>query len=96
MKYFKNSQNKLFINPIVANHSGLVEIQHSEFMVLAHPPIPEKTIQQKIDDLENSITERNKREYSKGINEPTNERFFYSTEKIDGIDAEIVLLRAEL
>lgn len=53
-------------------------------------------IQEQIETLENSITERNKREYVKGLKYPTDERFFYSTKKIDKVDADIELLRAEL
>jgi len=63
------------------------------------PATPEQRksgIKQKIVTLESSITERNKREYVKGLKYPTDERFFYSTKKIDKVDADIELLRAEL
>ncbi|MBL4795943.1 MAG: hypothetical protein JKY50_00865 [Oleispira sp.] len=49
---------------------------------------PEKTIQQQIDDLENSVTKRNYREFVLG-----NQK---SIDKISKVEADIELLRAEL
>lgn len=63
------------------------------------PATPEQIkddIKQKIRNLESSITERNKREYVKGLKYPADERFFYSVKKVDKVDADIELLRAEL
>ena len=48
----------------------------------------EKSTQQKIDELENSVTPRNYREFVMGVQ--------YSIDKINKVDADIELLRAEL
>lgn len=31
MKYYKNAQNELFVNPIISNHTGLTKITEQEF-----------------------------------------------------------------
>jgi len=38
MKYYKNINNEIFEDPILANHTGLVEITESEFLAIANPP----------------------------------------------------------
>ena len=38
MKYYKDTNNETFIDPILANHTGLVEITSEEFQALANPP----------------------------------------------------------
>ena len=38
MKYYKNTNNEVFVDPILANHTGLVEITESEFLAIANPP----------------------------------------------------------
>ena len=43
MKYYKNTNNETFVDPILANHTGLVEITESEFLAIANPP---KTVEQ--------------------------------------------------
>ena len=48
MKYYKNTNNETFVDPILANHTGLVEITESEFLAIANPP---KTPEQLIDDM---------------------------------------------
>ena len=48
MKYYKNTDNKTFVDPILANHTGLVEITKTEFLAIANPP---KTPEQLIDDM---------------------------------------------
>ncbi len=68
--------------------SGMVEMTDAELDAHKNPPIPERTIQQKIDDLENSVTPRNYREFVLGVQ--------YSIDKINKVDAAIELLRAEL
>lgn len=100
MIYYKDKQNKVFGFEADGSQNNLVtadmvKINADEVAELTSMPETEKTIQQKIVDLENSITERNKREYVKGLKYPTDERFFYSVKKIDKIDADIELLRAE-
>jgi hypothetical protein len=60
----------------------------SEVQAHINPPIPEKTIQQQIDELENSVTPRNYREFVLGVQ--------YSIDKINKVDADIELLRAKL
>ena len=38
MRYYKNVNNETFVDPILANHNGLVEITESEFLAIANPP----------------------------------------------------------
>ena len=45
MKYYKNTDNKAFVDPILANHTGLVEITESEFLAIANPPKTAEQIQ---------------------------------------------------
>ena len=72
---------------------GMFEMTAAEVELHKNPPAPEKSIQDKIDDLENSVTKRNYREYLKGIREPSNPDYKYSTDKIDKVDTEITKLR---
>jgi len=51
-------------------------------------PVIEKTIQEKINELEKSVTKRNYREFVMGNQ--------YSIDKINQVDADIVILRAKL
>jgi len=37
MKYFKDAENELYIDPIVAKHIGLVEITEAEFNAIKAP-----------------------------------------------------------
>lgn len=37
MQYYKNTQGELFVDPILQNHKGLIEITEAEFMLLANP-----------------------------------------------------------
>ena len=41
MKYYKDKSNQLFVNPIVANHTGLVEITKAEFDTMLLPTFSE-------------------------------------------------------
>ena len=44
MKYYKNSEDDLFVDPIVENHEGLVEIDKQEFdeiLAVKNTPAPE-------------------------------------------------------
>ena len=45
MKYYKNTNNETFVDPILANHTGLVEITESEFLAIANPPKTAEQIQ---------------------------------------------------
>ena len=101
MKYFK-VKNGIVIQVICNPRKGFTETNENvvpgmlfDSGVFTTPEPEPKSIQRQIVDLENSITERNKREYVKGLKYPTDERFFYSVKKIDKIDADIELLRAE-
>jgi len=101
MKYYRNKNNEVYAFELDGSQDQLIKpdmiaMTASEVEAHAIPPVYEKTIQQQIDELEGSITERNKREYVKGLKYPTDERFFYSVKKIDKVDADIELLRAEL
>ena len=45
MKYFKNKQNELFVDPIVENHTGLEELTKEEFdtqLVINNTPTQEQ------------------------------------------------------
>ena len=55
--------------------------------------LKQQEVQTQIDDLENSVTKRNYREYLKWIRDPANPDYKYSTDKIDKVDAEITKLR---
>jgi len=41
MKYYKDKNNQLFVDPIVANHTGLVEITKAEFDTMIAPTFSE-------------------------------------------------------
>jgi len=56
--------------------------------VFTSPAPEDKSIQQQIDDLENSVTKRNYREFVMGNQ--------YSIDKINQVEADIVILRAKL
>ena len=75
---------------------GMVALTDDELSDHLRPVELAKTTQEQIDDLENSVTKRNYREYLKGIKNPGDVRFVKSTKMIDEIDAEIELLRAKL
>lgn len=49
MKYYKNQNNELFVDPIVENHVGLVEITKAEFdaqLEINNAPTPEQQLEQ--------------------------------------------------
>jgi hypothetical protein len=50
MKYYKDAQNNLFVDPIVSNHVGLAEIDKDEFDEIISRP-KEKTIDELKDDI---------------------------------------------
>ena len=102
MKYFK-VENGIVVQVICNPREGFTETNENvvpgmlfDSGVFTTPEPEPKPIQHKIDELESTITERNKREYVKGLKYPTDERFFYSTKKVDKVDADIELLRVEL
>ena len=54
MKYFKNKNNELFIDPILANHTDLTEITEAEFneqLAINNTPTPEQLDAQRIAEL---------------------------------------------
>lgn len=49
MKYYKDNENNLYVDPILENHVGLVEIQEDEFKELLElklKPTPEQLVTQ--------------------------------------------------
>ena len=51
MKYFKNKQNELYVDPIVEKHIGLEELTKEEFdtqLVINNTPTPEQVLQESI------------------------------------------------
>lgn len=51
MKYYKNSKNQLFANPILANHEDLTEITKEEFEQLVqaiNTPTAEQLLEQQL------------------------------------------------
>ena len=99
MKYFK-SENGIVIQVICNPREGFIETEDNVVPgmlfngeTFTNPEPQGETVQQQIDDLENSVTKRNYREYLKGIREPTNPDYKYSTDKIDKVDAQINALR---
>ena len=58
MKYYKNAENELFVDPIVENHEGLVEIDKQEFdeiLEIINTPTPEEVTQQRISELKGKL-----------------------------------------
>ena len=46
MKYYKDTNNNIYADPILANHTGLVEITESEFLAIANPPKTAEQLQE--------------------------------------------------
>ena len=99
MKYFK-VENGIVIQVICNPREGFTITEDNvvpgmlfDGEVFTTPNPEGESIQDQIDELENSVTKRNYREYLKGIREPTNPDYKYSTDKIDKVDAEITRLR---
>ena len=44
-RHYKNINGEVLRNPILANHTGLVEITESEFLAIANPPKTAEQIQ---------------------------------------------------
>jgi len=90
MKHYKNEKGEVFAFESDGSQDHLI----SSSMVKMTPeevelkPVIIKTIQQQIDELEGSVTPRNYREFVLGVK--------YSIDKINKVDADIELLRAEL
>ena len=95
MKYYKDNAGNVSAFELDGSQDHLITdkmVKMTEAEEVAHRN-PDKTIQEQITELEGSVTPRNYREYLKGIRDPGNADYKYSTDKIDRIDAEIETLR---
>lgn len=58
MKYFKNTDNELFINPIVKNHIGLIELTKEEFdtqLELNNKPTDAQILEAKVNEYKSYL-----------------------------------------
>ena len=86
-RHYKNATDELFVNPILSNHSGLIEITEAEFndiVTLKNTPA-EKTPYQLMSELEATRTPRREREARLGL--------AGAQQWLDDLDAEIEALR---
>lgn len=54
MKYYKNTNNELLVDPILANHPGLIEVTEAEFneeLAINNTPTQEQLDAQRIAEL---------------------------------------------
>jgi len=61
-KYYKDKSNQLFVDPIVENHTGLVEITKAEFDAMIAPTFSELQIA-KINEIKQAFTTATKSGY---------------------------------
>ena len=92
MKYYKNEAGEVFAFSSDGSQDAFIgedlkALSPSEIDDVLNPQA-DKTIQQQIEELENSVTKRNYREFVMGNQ--------VSIKKINEVDAAIELLRAEL
>ena len=62
MRYYKNAQNELFVNPILSKHEGLIEITQQEFdaqLAINNAPAPMTPLQFRNNALANIAWTRN-------------------------------------
>lgn len=58
MKYYKNTNNELFIDPIVKNHIGLIELTKEEFdaqLELNNKPTDAQILEAKINEYKSYL-----------------------------------------
>ena len=93
MKYFKSAKGAVsaYNEDGSQDHlikDGMVEMTAQEVEAHINPVPAEKSIQDQIEDLENTVTPRNYREFVMGNQ--------YSIDKINKVEADIAILRAKL
>lgn len=90
MNYYKNENGDLFVNPILANHAGLIKITENDFneLVTIKNTPADKTPYETMAELESTRTPRREREARMGVTG--------AQQWLDDLDLEIEDLRPEL
>ena len=99
MKYFKDEAGNLYVDPIVENHKGLIEVDATEFSSLVeikNTPTQAELDERRVAEINKRLTEidiesiRSLRANARG------QVGAFEAEKLDTLEAEAEALRAEL